>query len=98
MDTREVDRTLSVYAYWRAVNYLTVGYIHLKDNPLLEVCHFCWNTSKLRPLGQLGYDDGVRISLKVHLNRLISFNDLDMICDYRVQPWRPGPGRGHLIR
>jgi xylulose-5-phosphate/fructose-6-phosphate phosphoketolase len=24
-------------AYWRAANYLTVGQIYLKDNPLLEV-------------------------------------------------------------
>jgi xylulose-5-phosphate/fructose-6-phosphate phosphoketolase len=23
-------------AYWRAANYLTVGQIYLKDNPLLE--------------------------------------------------------------
>ena len=24
-------------AYWRAANYLTVGQIYLKDNPLLEI-------------------------------------------------------------
>ena len=33
-----LDRDLlrKMDAYWRAANYLTVGQIYLKDNPLLE--------------------------------------------------------------
>ena len=43
-------------AYWRAANYLSVGQIYLKDNPLLDASPFksahqdpgCWDTGGRR--------------------------------------------------
>ena len=44
-DTLSLELLQKMDAYWRAANYLTVGQIYLKDNPLLEF-RFGWNTSK----------------------------------------------------
>ena len=75
-------------AYWRAANYLSVGQIYLKDNPLLEVplerAHI-----KPRLLGHWGTTAGLNF-LYVHLNRLIKENDLNMI--YIIGPGHGGPG------
>ena len=72
-------------AYWRACNYLAVGMIYLKGNPLLreplEPEHV-----KARLLGHWGTSPGLSFCY-VHLNRLIKKYDLDMI-------FMAGPGHG----
>jgi xylulose-5-phosphate/fructose-6-phosphate phosphoketolase len=75
-------------AYWRAANYLTVGQIYLKDNPLLEV-PLRLEHLKTRLLGHWGTTTGLNF-IYVHLNRLIKQNDLDMICI--IGPGHGGPG------
>ena len=72
-------------AYWRAANYLSVGQIYLRDNPLLR--------EPLAPvhikhmlLGHWGTTPGQNF-IYVHLNRLIRQYDLDMI-------YISGPGHG----
>ena len=75
-------------AYWRAANYLSVGQIYLKDNPLLEhpltIDHV-----KPRLLGHWGTTPGLNF-LYVHWNRVIRERDLDMI--YIIGPGHGGPG------
>src|SRR5215475_9476700 len=75
-------------AYWRAANYLTVGQIYLKDNPLLEepLRH---EHVKPRLLGHWGTTTGLNF-IYVHLNRLIVAYDLNMI--YIIGPGHGGPG------
>ena len=75
-------------AWWRAANYLSVGQIYLKDNPLL--------TEPLRPehvkprlLGHWGTTPGLNF-MHAHLNRAIRARDLDMI--YIFGPGHGGPG------
>src|SRR6476661_5773099 len=74
-----------IHAYWRACNYLSVGMIYLKDNPLL--------TEPLKPdhvkhrlLGHWGASPALSF-IWVHLNRMIVRHDLDMI-------FVAGPGHG----
>jgi xylulose-5-phosphate/fructose-6-phosphate phosphoketolase len=75
-------------AYWRAANYLTVGQIYLKDNPLLE--HpLTLDDIKPRLLGHWGTTTGLNF-IYTHLNRLIVERDLDMI--YIIGPGHGGPG------
>jgi xylulose-5-phosphate/fructose-6-phosphate phosphoketolase len=78
----QIDR---MNAYWRAANYLSVGQIYLLDNPFL--------TSPLKPahikprlLGHWGTTPGLNF-VYVHLNRVISERDLNMILVV-------GPGHG----
>ena len=75
-------------AYWRAANYLSVGQIYLKDNPLLEV-PLKLEHIKPRLLGHWGTTAGINF-IYVHLNRLIKENDLNMI--YVIGPGHGGPG------
>jgi xylulose-5-phosphate/fructose-6-phosphate phosphoketolase len=75
-------------AYWRAANYLSVGQIYLKDNPLLET-PLSLEDIKPRLLGHWGTTPGLNF-LYVHLNRLITENDLDMM--YVIGPGHGGPG------
>ena len=75
-------------AYWRAANYLSVGQIYLRDNPLLEK-PLTREHIKPRLLGHWGTTTGINF-LYVHLNRLISQNDVDMI--YVIGPGHGGPG------
>ena len=74
-----------MHAYWRACNYLAVGMIYLKDNPLLreplKVEHV-----KHRLLGHWGASPALSF-VWVHLNRVIVRDDLDMI-------FVAGPGHG----
>ena len=74
-------------AYWRALNYLSVGQIYLLDNPLLrqplKIEHV-----KPRLLGHWGTSPGLNF-LCVHLNRVIQKQDLDMI--YIIGPGHGGP-------
>jgi len=75
-------------AYWRAANYLTVGQIYLRDNPLLEV-PLQIEHIKPRLLGHWGTTTGLNF-IYVHLNRLIKEHDLNMI--YVIGPGHGGPG------
>ncbi len=72
-------------AYWRATNYLSVGQIYLMDNPLLrkplKIEHV-----KSRLLGHWGTTPGLNF-IYVHLNRVITKRDLNMI-------FIAGPGHG----
>ena len=74
-----------MHQYWNAANYLTVGQIYLQTNPLLR--------EPLRPehikprlLGHWGTSPGLNF-LYVHLNRLITDHDVNMI-------FLAGPGHG----
>jgi xylulose-5-phosphate/fructose-6-phosphate phosphoketolase len=75
-------------AYWRASNYLSVGQIYLRDNPLLET-PLTMADIKPRLLGHWGTTTGLNF-IYVHLNRLIVQHDLDMI--YVIGPGHGGPG------
>jgi xylulose-5-phosphate/fructose-6-phosphate phosphoketolase len=75
-------------AYWRAANYLSVGQIYLKENPLLER-PLSRSDIKPRLLGHWGTTSGLNF-LYVHLNRLIKENDLNMI--FVTGPGHGGPG------
>ena len=76
---REMD------SYWRAANYISVGQIYLRDNPLLreplQLSHV-----KAMLLGHWGTTPGQNF-IYVHLNRLIKQHDLNMI-------YISGPGHG----
>ncbi|AWM92808.1 phosphoketolase [Pseudomonas sp. 31-12] len=72
-------------AYWRASNYLAVGQIYLKDNPLL---HQPLTLTHIKPrlLGHWGTTPGLNL-IYTHLNRLIKQYDLNML-------FVAGPGHG----
>jgi len=75
-------------AYWRAANYLSVGQIYLKDNPLLKR-PLTLDDVKPRLLGHWGTTPGLNF-LYVHWNRLICERNLDMI--FVIGPGHGGPG------
>jgi xylulose-5-phosphate/fructose-6-phosphate phosphoketolase len=75
-------------AYWRAANYLSVGQIYLKDNPLLER-PLTLDDIKPRLLGHWGTTPGLNF-LYVHWNRLIRERNLNMI--FVIGPGHGGPG------
>ena len=77
-----------MHAYWRAANYLSVGQIYLKSNPLLAT-PLTLADVKPRLLGHWGTTPGLNL-LYVHLNRLITAHDLNMI--YVIGPGHGGPG------
>ena len=72
-------------AYWRACNYLCVGMLYLRANPLLREPLKAEHI-KNRLLGHWGSDPGQTFTW-VHLNRLIKKYDLDLI-------YISGPGHG----
>jgi xylulose-5-phosphate/fructose-6-phosphate phosphoketolase len=82
------DQLDKINAYWRAANYLSVGQIYLKDNPLLER-PLTLDDVKPRLLGHWGTTPGLNF-LYVHWNRLIKERHLDMI--YIIGPGHGGPG------
>jgi xylulose-5-phosphate/fructose-6-phosphate phosphoketolase len=75
-------------AWWRASNYLSVGMIYLRDNPLLRkplrVEHI-----KHRLLGHWGASPALSF-VWAHLNRVIRRDDLDVI--YVAGPGHGAPG------
>ncbi|HZP06318.1 MAG TPA: phosphoketolase family protein [Terracidiphilus sp.] len=75
-------------ACWRAANYLSVGQIYLKDNPLLER-PLTLDDVKPRLLGHWGTTPGLNF-LYVHWNRLIRERGLNMM--YIIGPGHGGPG------
>ena len=74
--------------YWRAANYLSVGQIYLRDNPLLREPLKLEHT-KPRLLGHWGTTPGLNF-IYVHFNRLIRNRDLNVI--YVTGPGHGGPG------
>jgi xylulose-5-phosphate/fructose-6-phosphate phosphoketolase len=82
------DELARMNAYWRAANYLSVGQIYLKDNPLLER-PVTLDDVKPRLLGHWGTTPGLNF-LYVHWNRIIRERDLNMI--YIIGPGHGGPG------
>jgi xylulose-5-phosphate/fructose-6-phosphate phosphoketolase len=82
------DLLQKMNAYWRAANYLSVGQIYLKDNPLLER-PLTLDDVKPRLLGHWGTTPGLNF-LYVQWNRLIRERHLDMI--YIIGPGHGGPG------
>jgi xylulose-5-phosphate/fructose-6-phosphate phosphoketolase len=74
-----------INAYWRAANYLTVGQIYLKDNPLLreplQPDHI-----KPRLLGHWGTSPGLSL-IYAHMNRAIRERNINAI-------FLAGPGHG----
>ncbi|AKG23834.1 phosphoketolase family protein [Calothrix sp. 336/3] len=77
-----------IHAYWRACNYLAVGMIYLRDNPLLREPLKPEHIKK-RLLGHWGTSPGLSF-VYIHLNRLIKKYDLDMI--YLAGPGHGAPG------
>ena len=74
-----------VDAWWRAANYLAVGMIYLRDNPLLaEPLRF--EHVKARLLGHWGSSPG-QAFIWAHANRVIRRHNLNMI-------YLSGPGHG----
>jgi xylulose-5-phosphate/fructose-6-phosphate phosphoketolase len=86
-DTATEDELGGIDAYWRAANYLTVGQIYLKSNPLLRAPLRAQDI-KPRLLGHWGTSPGLSL-IYVHLNRLIRKHDLDII--YLAGPGHGGP-------
>jgi xylulose-5-phosphate/fructose-6-phosphate phosphoketolase len=74
--------------YWRAANYLSVGQIYLRDNPLLREPLKLEHT-KPRLLGHFGTTPGLNF-IYVHMNREIRKNGLNAI--YVTGPGHGGPG------
>ena len=74
-----------LHAYWRACNYLAVGMIYLRDNPLLKE-PLQPEQIKYRLLGHWGASPALSFSY-IHLNRLINKYDLNAI-------FMAGPGHG----
>ena len=72
-------------AYYRACNYLSVGQLYLKDNPLLKE-KLTLGHIKPNVVGHWGTAPGQNF-VYVHLNRIIKKNKLDMI-------YISGPGHG----
>jgi xylulose-5-phosphate/fructose-6-phosphate phosphoketolase len=75
-------------AYWRAANYLSVGQIYLRNNPLLKQ-PLKLEDVKPRLLGHWGTTPGLNF-IYVHFNRLIKRYDLNVI--YVCGPGHGGPG------
>ncbi len=79
------DELEATDAYWRAANYLTVGQIYLKDNPLLREPLRAEHI-KPRLLGHWGTSPGLNL-IYVHMNRAIRARGLNAI-------FLAGPGHG----
>lgn len=80
------DRELkNINAYLRAANYLSVGQLYLKDNPLLKE-KLTLDQIKPNVVGHWGTAPGQNF-VYVHLNRIIKKYNLDMI-------YISGPGHG----
>jgi xylulose-5-phosphate/fructose-6-phosphate phosphoketolase len=75
-------------AWWRAANYLSVGQIYLRSNPLLRES-LRREHIKPRLLGHWGTTPGLNF-IYAHLNRLIRSRELNMI--NVIGPGHGGPG------
>ena len=75
-------------AYWRAANYLSVGQIYLRANPLLRG-PLTIDQVKPRLLGHWGTTPGLNF-VYAHMNRLIVERDLNVL--FITGPGHGGPG------
>ncbi|MGV1009136.1 MAG: phosphoketolase family protein [Dermatophilaceae bacterium] len=75
-------------AWWRANNYLTVGQIYLKSNPLLDTRGLTADDIKPRLLGHWGTSPGLSF-IYAHASRLIRHTGQQMI--YLAGPGHGGP-------
>jgi xylulose-5-phosphate/fructose-6-phosphate phosphoketolase len=73
--------------YWKAANYLTIGQIYLRANPLLR---YPLRPEHIKPrlLGHWGTSPGLNF-IYVHVNRLINDHDVNAI--YIAGPGHGGP-------
>ncbi|BBO34324.1 xylulose-5-phosphate phosphoketolase [Lacipirellula parvula] len=85
---RSDDPVALLDAYWRAANYLSVGQIYLRSNPLLRE-PLAPEHIKRRLLGHWGTTPGQNF-VYAHLNRVINKYALNMI--YISGPGHGGPG------
>ena len=85
MKTLTPETLHRIDAYWRAANYLSVGQMYLRDNPLLREPLKLEHVKRML-LGHWGTSPGQNF-IYVHLNRAIKKYDLDMI-------FISGPGHG----
>ncbi|HMS93530.1 MAG TPA: phosphoketolase family protein [Candidatus Saccharibacteria bacterium] len=83
--TISADMLGKIDAYWRAANYLSVGQMYLRDNPLVRRPLEIGDVKKML-LGHWGTTPGQNF-IYVHLNRVIKQNDLNMV-------YLSGPGHG----
>ena len=74
--------------YWRAANYLSVGQLYLKDNPLLRRPLKAADV-KVHPIGHWGTIAGQNF-IYAHLNRVINKYNLNMF-------YIEGPGHGGQV-
>ncbi len=79
------DELEKIHAYWRAANYLAVGQIYLRDNPLLRRPLEAGDIKSMI-LGHWGTTPGQNF-IYAHLNRVIKKDDLNML-------YISGPGHG----
>ncbi|MEE5987683.1 phosphoketolase family protein [Ligilactobacillus equi] len=77
-----------VDAFWRAANYVSVGQLYLKDNPLLRRPIEASDV-KVKPIGHWGTISGQNF-IYAHLNRVINKYDLNMF-------YVEGPGHGGQV-
>ncbi|MGB8697984.1 MAG: phosphoketolase, partial [Thermosynechococcaceae cyanobacterium] len=82
------DECRNIHAYWQACNYLAVGMIYLRENPLLKY-PLQPDHIKQRLLGHWGSSPGLAF-IYTHLNRIICQFDLNMI--YIAGPGHGAPG------
>lgn len=82
------DELHNLHAYWRAANYLAVGMIYLRSNPLIRE-PIKPEQIKQRLLGHWGSSPGISF-LYTHLNRVIKKFDQEML--YMVGPGHGAPG------
>lgn len=91
--SEQVDYSSKTYlekldAYWRAANYISVGQLYLKDNPLLRE-PIKASDVKVKPIGHWGTISGQNF-IYAHLNRVINKYDLNMF-------YIEGPGHGGQV-
>jgi xylulose-5-phosphate/fructose-6-phosphate phosphoketolase len=84
-DTLGAEQLRKIDAYWRAANYVSVGQIYLRGNPLLRV-PLAMDDVKALVVGHWGTVPGQNF-IYVHLNRAIRKYGLDMF-------YISGPGHG----
>jgi xylulose-5-phosphate/fructose-6-phosphate phosphoketolase len=84
-ETLSPELLKNIHAYWRAANYLSVGQLYLRDNPLLKEPLKLEHIKNML-LGHWGTTPGQNF-IYTHLNRIIKKYGLNMI-------YVSGPGHG----
>lgn len=87
-DYSSQDYFNKIDAYWRAANYISVGQLYLKDNPLLKE-PLKASDLKVKPIGHWGTIAGQNF-IYAHLNRVINKYNLNMF-------YIEGPGHGGQV-